>query len=204
MKKEVLIESLKIKGFSPEIISAFEKVQREEFMPTELEKDAYKDTAMPIGSGQTISQPYTIAIMLTELDLKPGQQVLEAGSGSGYVVALISEIVGEKGKVFGVEIISELATKSKGNLIEYKNTEIFNRDGNKGLPEEAPFDRILMSAGCREIPATLLNQLKEGGILVAPKGHRLEQKITVIQRKGKEFITKTEIPGFVFVPFVGV
>ena len=203
MKKQNLLKSLKAQGFSKQILDAFEAVPREEFMPVELEKDAYRDTAMPIGSGQTISQPYTIAVMLSELDLKLGQKVLEAGSGSGYAAALISEIIGKKGKVIGLEIIKELAKKSKDNLRDYKNVDIFNRNAAQGMPEEAPFDRILMSAGCREIPKKLLNQLKEGGILVTPKGSRFEQKITVIQRKGNDFVTKKEIPGFIFVPFVG-
>lgn len=203
MKKEHLLKSLKAQGFPKKVLDAFSAVKREEFMPVELERDAYRDTAMPIGSGQTISQPYTIAVMLSELDLKPGQKVLEAGSGSGYAAALISEIVGEQGKVIGLEIIKELAKRSKDNLIDYENVEIFNKNAAQGMPEEAPFDRILMSAGCREIPKKLLNQLKDGGILVTPKGSRFEQKITVVQRKGDKFVTKKEIPGFIFVPFVG-
>lgn len=203
MKKEHLLKSLKTQGFPKKILDAFAAVKREEFMPIELEKDAYRDTAMPIGHGQTISQPYTIAVMLSELNLKPGQKVLEAGSGSGYVVALMSELVGKQGKVIGLEIVRELAKRSRNNLRDYKNTEVFTRDGNKGMPEEAPFDRILMSAACREIPKKLLQQLKDGGILVAPKGPRFEQKLVVIQKKADKFVTKKEIPGFIFVPFVG-
>ncbi len=142
--------------------------------------------------------------MLSELELKKGQNVLEVGSGSGYVLALISEIVGKGGKVSGIEIISELTARSKQALAfgDYKNVEVYNRNGSNGLPEKAPFDRILISAACREIPKKLLNQLKDGGILLTPKGPRFEQTLVVIQRKDKEFKTIREIPGFIFVPFV--
>ncbi len=202
MGKKQLLERLQKMGFSKEIIEAFSNVERETFISSEFEKNAYEDEALPIGQGQTISQPYTIAVMLSELNLKKGQKVLEVGSGSGYVLALISEIVGSKGKVFGLEIIKELAEKSKKTLIEYKNVEVHNKSGSKGLPSKSPFDRILISASCREIPEELLNQLKEGGILVAPRGPRFEQNIVVIQKKKGKFITKSEIPGFIFVPFV--
>jgi protein-L-isoaspartate(D-aspartate) O-methyltransferase len=202
MNKQQLLESLKSQGFSKKILDAFSKVKREEFIPHELEDNAYEDTPLPIGQGQTISQPYTIAMMLSELGLKKGQKVLEAGSGSGYVLALISEIVGEKGKVFGLELVSGLATRSKENLRDYKNIEVFNRNGFNGLPEKAPFDRIIVSAACRVIPEKLLHQLKDRGILVAPKGPRFEQDLFVIQRKKNVFDIKKKIPGFIFVPFI--
>ncbi|MBM3228374.1 protein-L-isoaspartate(D-aspartate) O-methyltransferase [Candidatus Pacearchaeota archaeon] len=202
MNKTQLLEHLKIVGFSSKILDAFSTVGREEFISSELEPQAYEDTALPIGNGQTISQPYTIALMLSELDLKKGQKVLEIGSGSGYVLALISSILGRSGKVFGLEIISKLVKKSKKNLVGYKNTRVYNKNGSLGLPEEAPFDRILISAAVREIPKALLEQLKDNGILIAPIGPRFEQKITVFQKKNKEIIKKSEIPGFIFVPFV--
>lgn len=202
MNKQQLLKRLKAYGFSKKILDAFSKVRREDFIPEELEKQAYEDTALPIGHGQTISQPYTIAVMLSELELKRGQNFLEVGSGSGYVLALISEIIGKSGKVSGIEIISELAAKSKEPLTNYKNVEVYNRNGSGGLPEKAPFDRILMSAACREVPKRLLNQLKDGGILLTPKGPRFEQTLVVIQRKGDEFKTIRKIPGFIFVPFV--
>lgn len=202
MNKQQLIERLRTMGFSEKILEAFSAVKREDFIPEELQRDTYEDTALPIGHGQTISQPYTIALMLSELDLNEGQKVLEVGSGSGYVLALISRIVGKKGKVFGLEVIKKLAKKSKETLENYRNIKVYNKNGSGGLPEEAPFDRILVSAAVREIPEKLLSQLKEKGILVAPKGPVFEQNIVVIQRQGDKFITKTEIPGFVFVPFV--
>ena len=202
MDKQQLLERLKNVGFSEKIIEAFSAVSRENFLPEELKNQAYEDTALPIGNGQTISQPYTVALMLSELDLKNGQKILEVGSGSGYVLALISKIIEKNGKVFGVEIIKKLTKKSKDTLENYENIKIYNKKGSNGLPEEAPFDRILISAAVREIPKKLLDQLKDNGILVAPKGPVFEQNIVVIQRQGNKFVTKSEIPGFVFVPFV--
>ncbi len=204
MNKQELLKRLKALGFSKHVLDAFSKVERKNFIPEKLENQAYEDTPLPIGHGQTISQPYTIAIMLSEIELKKGQKVLEIGSGSGYVLALISEIVGKKGKVCGVEIISELVAKSEEALAlgDYENVEVYNRNGSGGLPEKASFDRILISAACREIPKKLLNQLKEGGILLTPRGPRFEQTLVVIKRKKDKFETIREIPGFIFVPFV--
>lgn len=204
MEKQQLLQRLKAMGFSKKIINAFSDVKREDFVPEEFEGQTYEDTALPIGQGQTISQPYTIAVMLSELDLKPGQKILEVGSGSGYVLALISKIVGEKGRVFGLEVVKDLAKKSRESLRldDYKNVEVHARNGFNGFPEKAPFDRILISAAVREIPKPLLEQLKDNGILVAPIGPRFQQDIMVIQKQGKEFTTKSKIPGFIFVPFV--
>ena len=203
MNKKELLDSLREKGFSKAILDAFSNVNREDFMPGNVKAMAYEDTALPIGHGQTISQPYTIAIMLSLLDLKQGQKVLEIGSGCGYVLALLSEIVGENGKVYGMEVVKELAEKSKENLADYGNVRVYNKNGALGLPEKAPFDGILISAAIREIPEKLMDQLKVGGIIVAPKGSRFEQEIIAIQRKSKtEFEIKKKIPGFIFVPFV--
>jgi len=204
MNKAELLQRLKTMGFSKKIINAFSNVKREDFVSGEFKEQAYEDTALPIGHGQTISQPYTIAVMLSELDLKPGQKVLEVGSGSGYFLALISEIVEEDGSVFGLEVVKELAKKSKESLSSgnHKNVKVYSRNGFNGLPEEAPFDRILVSAAVRNIPQALLKQLKDKGILVAPKGPRFQQDIVVIQKQGGKFITKSEIKGFIFVPFV--
>lgn len=204
MNKHELIQGLKEKKFSPKIIGAFSKVPRENFVLEDAREMAYRDTALPIGSDQTISQPYTIAIMLSELQLKINQRVLEIGSGSGYVLALLSEIVGSKGQVFGVERIPELSEKSKKSLNLYSNVKVYLRNGADGLPQQAPFDRILISAALNEIPEKIMSQLnKKGGILVAPKGSRFEQEIIVIQRNSEtEFQVLKRIPGFIFVPFI--
>ena len=204
MDKQQLLESLRNQGFSDEILKAFEKVQREKFISPEIKAYAYEDNALPIGESQTISQPYTIAVMLNLLDLKHGQKVLEIGSGSGYVVALLSEIVGKQGKVLGIEIIKSLAENSKQILKEekYKNVKVYNKDGALGLSNHAPFDRILISAALKEVPREVLKQLKNNGILVAPIGGEHEQTITAIQRKGSKYQIKNKIPGFRFVRFV--
>jgi len=188
MDKKPLLESLKEHGFPEKILKAFLEVEREKFLPLSLKKAAYEDTALPIGRGQTISQPYTIATMLSLLDLKKGQKVLEAGSGSGYVLALIARIIGNKGNVFGLELISELVMKSKESLKLNRNITVYNRNAASGLSEKAPFDRILISAACRKVPEKLLSQLKNNGILVAPLGTPgVEQALVAIKRTNKGF-----------------
>lgn len=202
MNKSQLILSLEKKGFSKDILDAFSKVKREDFVPGRYKEYAYEDTSLPIGKNQTISQPYTIAEMLSLLELKKGQKILEVGSGCGYVLALLSEITGKEGRVFGIELIKELAEKSAENLKDCKNIEIHNRNGNFGLREKMPFDRILISAGIKKIPKNLSLQLKENGIIVAPIGNMHEQSIVSYKKiKDKLKIIK-EIPGFIFVPFI--
>ena len=203
LQKQILIESLKQRGFSEKILESFSKVKRENFVPKKAREYTYEDTALPIGNSQTISQPYTIAMMLSLLELKKGQKVLEIGSGCGYVLSLISEIIGAKGKIFGIEIIKELIEMSKKNLKEYRNVKIYNINGRFGLREKAPFDRILISAANNEISEPLIKQLKNNGVIVAPLGSRFEQSLIAFKKiKGKLKIKK-EIPGFIFVPLVG-
>lgn len=202
MNKTQLLQSLKQKGFSEQILNAFESVKREDFIPQELKSNAYEDAPLPIGKAQTISQPYTIAMMLSLLDLKKSQKVLEIGSGCGYALALISKIVGDNGKVFGIEIIKELAEKSKENLNDFKNIQIYHKTGMLGLKEKSPLDRILISAACEKIPDALVNQLKDKGIIVAPVGSRHEQSLIAYQKINNKLIIQKQIPGFIFVPFV--
>lgn len=204
MTKEALLESMKERGIPQNVIDAFSKIEREDFIPADMERMAYDDIPLPIGKAQTTSQPYTIALMLSLLDLKPGQKVLEIGSGSGFVLALISELVEKDGRVFGVELVKDIAKKSRKNLSGIRNVKVYNRNGAQGLPEFAPFDRILISAALRDVPEKIMSQLKVKGILVAPKGSRFEQEIFVMERKSqKEFEMKKRLPGFVFVPFIG-
>lgn len=202
MSKIQLLESLKKAKIPEKIIEAFSKVKREDFLPDEIKSMAYTDNALPIGYNQTISQPYTIGIMLSLMNLKKNQKVLEIGSGSGYVLALISEIVGENGRVYGVEVIRNLADKSVKTLKSYRNVSIRNINGKDGLPESAPFDKILISAALQEIPKTILSQLVDGGILVAPLGQFNQQSLVAIKRSKDYFFKLKEIPGFVFVKFV--
>jgi protein-L-isoaspartate(D-aspartate) O-methyltransferase len=205
MTKEELIRSLRNKGISQKTLDAFSKVKREDFIEKSLEHLAYNDGVISIGHGATISQPYTIAVMLNLLKLEKGQKVLELGCGCGYVSALISVIVGQEGRVYGKEIIPELFDKSKRNLIDYQNVEVYLGDGRRGLKEKAPFDRILISAACEEMPRRVKLQLKDKGIMVAPinqKGSKTYQDIRVIQRNKNKFDKIEEISTFMFVPFV--
>src|SRR3954469_22014976 len=144
----------------PRILSAFEQVPREAFVPPELHARAYEDTALPIGLGQTISQPSMIALMLQALQCAPQHRVLEVGSGSGYVLALLSQLGCE---VFGVERHSELAARAPDTLrsIGVTGVVVQEGDGTLGLPQHAPFDRILVSAGAANIPDALLAELAE-------------------------------------------
>lgn len=194
MNKEELLESLRKKGTSEQVVNAFGTVKREDFVPDRLVGYAYEDMALPVMDGSTISQPTTIAFMLELLEIKDGQTILEIGSGSGYVLALLSEI-NKNGKVYGVEILKDLAVKSKKYLEQKKNVEVIIRDGSKGLHEFAPYDRILISASCPECPRDLLSQLKDDGILVAA----VKSSIFKIKKeKGEK--TEEEFPGFAFVP----
>jgi len=204
MNKSQLLKSLKEQGFSKQVLDAFLKVKRENFVPRNLGHLAYEDRPLPLDSNQetTISQPSTIAIMLNMLDLKQEQKVLELGSGCGYVLALIAEIVGEKGEVYGVEIMPKLAEKSRENLKNYENVHVYNKNGRQGLEQVAPFDRILISAACEEIPKKVLEQLKYSGIVVAPIGSEYEQTLRSIQRNKNKFNPIKDIEGFMFVKFV--
>jgi len=194
MTKSELIKSLKKKGFPDKIISAFEKVKREKFVPENLQAYAYEDIALPIEDGSSISQPYTVAFMLDLLDLKQGQKILEIGSGSGYALALISEII-KSGKIYGIEINKRLAIKSKKALAKDSNIEIISRSGFSGLPQFAPYDRILISASAPQIPRNLYSQLKDPGIIVAA----VKQSIYKITKQNGN-IEEKEFPGFAFVP----
>jgi protein-L-isoaspartate(D-aspartate) O-methyltransferase len=196
MNKDELLASLRRKGFSEQIVSAFQKVRREDFVPEHLVGYAYEDMALPVMDGSTLSQPSTIAFMLNLLDLNEDSRVLEIGSGSGYALALLAEIV-PRGKVYGLEILKELGVKSKEYLKDKKNVEVVIRNGSNGLPEFAPFDRILISASCPEVPRHLLSQLADNGILVAA----VKQSIFQI-KKSSEGTTEKEFPGFAFVPLV--
>jgi len=194
VNKEELLASLKKKGFSESVVDAFRKVKREDFVPEHLIGYAYEDIALPVMEGSTLSQPSTVAFMLNLLDMKDNQKILEIGSGSGYVLALLSEM-NPNGKIYGIEILKELAIRSRNYLKDKSNVEIIMRDGSEGLREFAPYDRILISASCPEVPKHLLQQLKEDGILVAA----VRQSIFQIKKEKQETLEK-EYPGFAFVP----
>lgn len=195
MDKQQLLASLRKQGFSEIIVHAFERVARDDFIPHGKEF-AYEDTALSIGYGQTISQPYTIAFMLSLLELKNNQKILEVGSGSGYVLALINEI-SNNSKIYGVERVSELVRASKEVLKNNKKIKIFSAGKELGLKKFAPYDRILVSAAAEKIPEKLVEQLKINGVMVIPIGNSIFQI-----RKTPRGLIKKEFYGFVFVPLV--
>lgn len=201
MNKKELIKKLEKEGIKDEILKSIEKIDRKNFV---LEKDlneAYEDHPLSIGYRQTISQPYTVAFMLQELDLNEGDKVLEVGTGSGWNAALISDLIGEKGKVYSVEVIEDLAKRAKKKLKNYKNVVVLNADASHGFSQYAPYNRIILTAAPKNIAKEFKEQLVDGGILLAPVGEYM-QKLIKLKRINDEFI-KTERGNFVFVPLVG-
>lgn len=196
MDKQELLDELWEEGFSEKILNAFSKVSREDFIPEDLKEMAYENEPLSIGKGQTISQPYTIAFMLDLLELTDNLKIIEIGSGSGYVLALLNEI-SKDSKIFGIERIKELFENSKKILKDKKNINIINVDGSKGYELEKPYDRIIVSASADEIPKKLIDQLDDNGILVIPVGNSIFQ---IRKINGK--IVKKEHEGFVFVPLI--
>jgi protein-L-isoaspartate(D-aspartate) O-methyltransferase len=185
------------------IIDAFSEISRLEFVPGELESQAEVDVALPIGYGQTISQPSVVAFMLELLNPQENQKILDVGSGSGWTTALLSHIVGEKGKVIATEIVEELRkigeeNVAKFNYIKKGIAEFKYFNGKLGFSAEAPYDRILVSAAAKEIPGELKEQLKIGGIMVIPVGNSL----FFLERKDNAQYSSEEFPGFSFVPLI--
>ena len=198
-----LINSLIKDGYlkTPEIIDAFRKIDRINFIPEELKMEAAANIPLPIGYGQTISQPLTVAFMLELLEPKMGNKILDVGSGSGWQSSLLACIVGEKGKVFAIERIPELLNFGKENSRKYnfENLEFITGDGSKGYKKEAFYDRIIVAASAfRKIPEELKKQLKIGGRLVIP----VENSIWLIIKKAEDEYEEKEFPGFAFVPLI--
>lgn len=200
-----LIRDLIYQGYlkTDRIIAAFSKIKRVDFVPEELQSASQVNIALPIGQGQTISQPLTVAFMLEKLEPQLGDKVLDVGSGSGWTTALLAQIVGKKGKVIGIERIKELCdfgmnNISKYHLIEGGRAKIICADGSKGYVNEAPYNRILVSASAEEIPKDLKKQLAIGGRLVIP----VRGSIWMIEKKSDKIFHEEEFPGFVFVPLV--
>ena len=188
---------------TPEIISAFRKIKRVDFMPRDSEDLAEIDEAMPIGYGQTISQPLVVAFMLELLEPKAGEKILDVGSGSGWTSALLSEIAGEKGKVIALELLPELKEFGEKNAAKYSFVEkgiveFVCCDGSKGYEKEAPFDKILAPASARRLPEAWKKQLKIGGRIVTP----INSSIFLFTKKSEKELEEKEYPGFVFVPLI--
>ena len=198
-----LIAELISQGYlkTPAIIDAFYKIKRTDFLLPEFVAEESTNAPLPIGHGQTNSQPLTVAFMLELLKPELGQKILDIGSGSGWTTALLAEIVGAKGKVYGIERVAELKEFGQKNVSKYffSNVEFFCRDGTKGLPDKAPFNRIMVGAAAMEVPLALKKQLKIGGRLVIPTS---EQDIKLIIRVGQTEYQESSYPGFVFVPLI--
>lgn len=206
-ERKALVEELCSAGTirDPELRRAFLKVPREDFIPEQYRQASYQDTALPIGLGATISQPTTIAIMIEALGVEKGDKVLEVGSGSGYLIALLSEMVGGKGLVIGLEIISGLVMRSEETLkrLGYKNFKVVCADGSGGHADGAPYDSIIVSAAAPEVPRPLLEQLGVGAKLVIPVGAFFFQRILSIQKMDGKRFEEEDLGPFMFVPLQG-
>jgi len=201
--KQALVRKWKGVITDKNVIKAFMQVERKDFMTKETEVYAYEDVALPLMHGQTISQPFTVMFMTQALELKKGMKVLEVGAGSGYHAAIISNVIGSKGKLYTTEIIPELADFAKENLekAHISNAEVIHSDGSLGYKEKAPFDRIIVTAAAPSVPKPLLRQLKKGGILVIPVGVDAQEMMKIKKLNGK--LKKENLGMFRFVPMRG-
>lgn len=186
------------------VLDAMLAIPRHLFVPAQFLSEAYANYPLPLPDQQTISQPYTVAIMLQALELKKGDKVLEVGTGSGWCAALIAHITGPKGMIYTTEIVPELITFAQQNIkkLKIKNLKIIKTDGSKGYKPAAPYDAIIVTAACPQIPKPLIHQLKENGIIVAPIGPWFGQKM-IKAKKVKGKLIKENLGYFMFVPLKG-
>ncbi len=203
MRRRMVEEQLRSRGIQDRrVLEAMAAVPREEFVPAPLREEAYDDNPLPIGAGQTISQPFTVAFMCQALQLKGDEKVLEIGAGSGYGAAVLSKLAR---RVLTVEYIPELAEEARGRLARLgcHNIEVREGDGSLGCPEDAPFDGIGVTAGAQDLPFPYLEQLSEGGRLVIPLGSQYygQTLYRFIRRQGRLGIENLGV--FVFVPLLG-
>jgi protein-L-isoaspartate(D-aspartate) O-methyltransferase len=203
LRQDMVKNQLKNRDITDEkVLGVMNSMQRHKFVPSYLIDQSYDDNPLPIGYGQTISQPYTVALMTQSLELKENDKVLEIGTGSGYQAAVLAELVKD---VYTIEIIKELADSAENRLsnLGYKNIRVKNADGYFGWEEQAPFDAIIITAAANHIPPPLLNQLKDNGKLIIPLGSTLSfQTLTLVTKKGDELETEF-ITGVRFVPLTG-
>jgi protein-L-isoaspartate(D-aspartate) O-methyltransferase len=201
LREEMVRTQLAARGIRDvRVLDAMRNVPRHEFVPETFRQDAYEDHPLPIGEGQTISQPYIVAAMLEHLALQATDRVLEVGTGSGYVTALLSLLCAE---VYSVERHAQLAASAESTLhrLEYRNVKIRVGDGTQGWAEYAPFDAILVSAATAEMPPTLFAQLREGGRMMVPVGPPFSQELQLIFKVSGEPEVKI-LEGCRFVPLV--
>lgn len=196
-----LVAKLRQKGIKDErVLAAVQKVPRHVFFDDALLSHAYEDKAFPIGEGQTISQPFTVAFQTEKLEIKPGEKVLEIGTGSGYQACILLEL---GAKLYTIEYNRKLYERTRDFLPTLGYQPFFiHGDGSKGLATKAPFDKIIVTAGAPVVPQALLDQLSENGILVIPVGNR-EKQVMLKLKKQKNKIEKEEYDYFAFVPLLG-
>lgn len=204
-EREAMVErQLRRRGIDdPHILDAFREVPREAFVSARHAHSAYGDHPLPIEAGQTISQPYIVALMIQAADIKPGDVVLEVGSGSGYAAAVMSRIAA---KVVGIERQHELVDVARERMrrLGYDNVEIIEGDGTRGWPDEAPYDAILAAASGSHIPVPLVEQLKVGGSIVMPVGSPgWAQNLVKATRRADGTIEQSDLGGVRFVPLIG-
>ena len=183
------------------VLDAMAAVPRHEFVPEDQRKLAYEDESLPIGYGQTISQPYIVAFMIEKLDPKPTDRILEIGTGSGYQAAVLSRLVAE---VYTIEILEPLAKHATANLkrLGYLNVKVLTGDGYKGWPEHAPFDGIIVTCAPDHIPQPLVDQLKDGGEMIIPVGSPGMQELFLLRKRGTK-VEQTAVLPVRFVPMTG-
>ena len=201
MEYEALINNIIARGYlkTPEIIKAFRRVDRQDFVREENTSESYDDYPLSIGQGQTISQPSTVAFMLELLQPKEEDKILDVGAGSGWTTAILAEIAGEEGFVYGTELVAKLVEFGRENLSKngVVNAEIWQADIQQlGLPAKAPFDKILVSAAAEDLPQELIDQLKIGGRMVLP----ILDSIWKIDKMSDEELKQEKYEGFAFVP----
>ena len=201
-RQAMVAQQLKARDITdPRVLAAMGKVPRDRFVPEDLRSLSYEDYPLPIGLGQTISQPYIVALMTQWAEIKPGDKVLEVGTGSGYQAAVLAEL---SDRVFSIELLPELANAARARLhdLGYGRVQVRSGDGYKGWPEEAPFDAILVTATDPEVPPALKEQLKEGGRLVIPVGPTESVQDLLLLRKVKGELKEEQRIAVRFVPLV--
>jgi protein-L-isoaspartate(D-aspartate) O-methyltransferase len=200
-RERMVALQLRARGILDEyVLAAMARVPRHEFVAPEYRSQAYGDHPLPIGHGQTISQPYIVALMLEDLALQPTQTVLEVGTGSGYVTALLAELTS---RVYSIERYAALARSAENTLtrLGYSNVTVIVGDGGEGLPAQAPFDAILVSAAALSVPPALFEQLQEGGRMAIPIGSPELQDLHLVRKQNSQPVTSI-LEGCRFVPLI--
>lgn len=193
-RQRMVQQQLMTRGINDQrVLTVMAKVPREEFVPPDSRAASYEDGPLPIGYGQTISQPYIVAFMTEQLRLKPSDRVLEVGTGSGYQAAILAELVSE---VYSIEIVEPLAKSAEATLqrLGYKNVHVKPGDGYKGWPEEGPFDAIIVTCAPDKVPQPLVDQLKDDGRMVIPVGHRFAQQLYLLEKKNGQLKQSATLP----------